>query len=57
MSRVEDGLIHYETLDGTTHTLGFDFACAIPPFGGVPLKAFDADDNDITAELFARPAS
>ena len=25
----------------------------IPPFGGVPLKAFDADGADITAELFA----
>ena len=25
----------------------------IPPFGGVPLKAYDADGADITAELFA----
>lgn len=53
VSKVEEGLIHYETLDGSTHTLAFDFAMLIPPFGGVPLAAYDADDNDITAELFA----
>ena len=53
VSKVEDGLIHYETLDGAAHTIGFDFAMLIPPFGGVPLKAFDADGADITAELFA----
>jgi sulfide:quinone oxidoreductase len=53
VSKVEQGTIHYEVLDGSTHTLAFDFAMLIPPFGGVPLKAFDADDNDITAELFA----
>lgn len=53
VEQVEDGIIHYELLDGTRHTIGFDFAMLIPPFGGVPLKAYDADDNDITAELFA----
>lgn len=53
VSKVEDGLIHYETLDGTSHTIGFDFAMLIPPFGGVPLKAFDADGADITTEIFA----
>jgi sulfide:quinone oxidoreductase len=25
----------------------------IPPFGGVPLKAYDADGGDITSEIFA----
>jgi sulfide:quinone oxidoreductase len=53
VSKVEAGLIHYEVLDGSTHTLDFDFAMLIPPFGGVPLKAWDADDRDITSELFA----
>jgi sulfide:quinone oxidoreductase len=53
VSKVADGQIQYETLDGATHTLGFDFAMLIPPFGGQPLKAFDADGADITAELFA----
>jgi sulfide:quinone oxidoreductase len=53
VARVEERVIHYETLDGAEHTLEFDFAMLIPPFGGVPLQAYDADDNDITAELFA----
>ena len=53
VSKVTDGQIQYETLDGATHTLAFDFAMLIPPFGGQPLKAFDADGADITAELFA----
>lgn len=53
VSEVEPGVIHYETLDGNTHTLDFDFAMLLPPFGGVALKAFDVEDADITAELFA----
>ncbi|HQY99534.1 MAG TPA: FAD/NAD(P)-binding oxidoreductase [Propionicimonas sp.] len=53
VNKVEAGLIHYETLDGNTHTLGFDFAMLIPPFGGVPLKAYAPDGTDITAEIFA----
>jgi sulfide:quinone oxidoreductase len=53
VSRVTERVIHYETLDGTTHTLEFDFAMLIPPFGGVPLKAYDADGSDITADIFA----
>lgn len=31
------GVVHYETLDGAHHTLDFDFAMLLPPFGGVPL--------------------
>ncbi|MFZ1385178.1 MAG: FAD-dependent oxidoreductase [Propionicimonas sp.] len=53
VTSVEAGQIHYETLDGATHTLEFDFAMLIPPFGGVPLKAYDADGADITGRLFA----
>jgi len=53
VSKVEERTIHYETLDGGLHTLEFDFAMLIPPFGGVPLKAFDQDGADITAEIFA----
>lgn len=51
--RVEPGVVHFETLDGAMHTLAFDFAMLLPPFGGVGLKAFDTDGSDITAELFA----
>lgn len=45
--------MHYETLDGEHHSLGFDFAMLLPPFGGVPLAAYDRSGADITASLFA----
>jgi sulfide:quinone oxidoreductase len=53
VERVEPGQVSYETLDGTHHTLPFDFAMLLPPFGGVPLKAFDKTGGEITKELFA----
>jgi len=53
VEQVEDGLIRYETLDGQKHTLAFDFAMLLPPFGGVPLVAYDREGIDITARLFA----
>lgn len=53
VERIEAGVIHYETLDGEHHSLSFDFAMLLPPFGGVPLKAYDKQGNDITSELFA----
>ncbi|MGI5952586.1 MAG: NAD(P)/FAD-dependent oxidoreductase, partial [Brooklawnia sp.] len=53
VARVEPNLIHYETLDGNTHTQPFDFAMLLPPFGGVGLQAYDRDGSDITGELFA----
>ena len=51
--RVEPGVVHYETLDGAMHELAFDFGMLLPPFGGVPLEAFDRDGGDITAQVFA----
>lgn len=53
VTKVEQGKIHYELLDGTFHELPFDFAMLIPPFAGVGLKAFDKAGEDITAQLFA----
>ncbi|HYF71768.1 MAG TPA: FAD-dependent oxidoreductase [Nocardioides sp.] len=53
VERVTEGVVHYETLDGQHHSLGFDFAMLLPPFGGVPLQAFDRAGADITSELFA----
>ena len=53
VTRVEPGVVHYETLDGLEHTLDFDFGMLLPPFGGVALKAFDRDGADITDRLFA----
>ena len=51
--KVEPKQVDYETLDGERHTLDFDFAMLLPPFGGVPLKAFDQAGVDLTSELFA----
>jgi sulfide:quinone oxidoreductase len=53
VERVDPGLIHYEQLDGTKGTLAFDFAMLLPPFRGAGLKAYDRQDVEITAELFA----
>ena len=50
---VEEGVVHYEQLDGSTNTLDFDFAMLLPPFRGVDLRAVDRHGDDISAELFA----
>ncbi len=50
---VEDGVVHYEQLDGSMNSLEFDFAMLLPPFRGVALQAFDGAGEDITTELFA----
>jgi len=51
--QIDEGVIHYETLDGEKHTLDFDFGMLIPPFGGQPLKAYDREGADITSTMFA----
>jgi len=53
VERVEPGVAHYELLDGTKGEQRFDFAMLLPPFRGVDLKAFDAQGNDISDQLFA----
>src|SRR5699024_4370836 len=53
VEKVEPGTVHFETLDGEHHTLNFDFAMLLPPFGGVGLKAFSRDGADITDTMFA----
>ncbi len=53
VERVEDGVIHYETIDGTKHSIAFDFSMLIPPFGGVGLKAYARDGSDVSDKLFA----
>jgi len=53
VEQVDEGLVHYETLDGQKHNLAFDFAMLLPPFGGVPLAAYDREGTDITTRLFA----
>ena len=53
VTRLADGKIHYELLDGSHHELPYDFAMLIPPFAGVGLKAIDRGGNDIGDQIFA----
>ena len=53
VSKVEEGKVHYELLDGETGVEEFDFSMLIPPFAGVGLKAYAKDGSDITDTLFA----
>lgn len=50
--KIEPSKIYYETLDGEQSEQNFDFAMLLPPFGGVPLKAYSKDGTDISGELF-----
>lgn len=50
--KIEKNTLDYETLDGEKSSLNFDFAMLLPPFTGVPLKAFNKNNEDITPQLF-----
>ena len=50
---VEPGVAHYEQLDGTKGEQRFDFAMLLPPFRGADLKAYDAQGQDVTDQVFA----
>ncbi len=54
VQKVEEGKVHYETLDGKHQTQAFDFAMLIPAFSGHGFKAFDNGGADITDKLFAK---
>lgn len=53
VTKVEKGIVHYETLDGEIKTETFDFAMLIPAFAGAGMKAFNNKGEDITSVLFA----
>ncbi len=53
VSKVEEGRIEYELLDGSTGEEEFDFSMLIPPFAGVGLKAYNKAGEDITDTVFA----
>jgi sulfide:quinone oxidoreductase len=53
VTKIEEGKIHCENLDGDTGVQEFDFSMLIPPFGGVGLKAYDKEGGDITDKVFA----
>lgn len=52
VNKVEDGIVHYETLDGEYKTEEYDFAMLIPAFSGHGFKAFGKSGIDITSKLF-----
>ncbi|PQJ30911.1 sulfide:quinone reductase [Nonlabens arenilitoris] len=52
VDKIEDGVAHYENLDGEYKTESYDFAMLIPAFSGHGFKAFDKDNQDITNKLF-----
>ena len=53
VNKLEEGLAHYETLDGEQKSVPFDFAMLIPAFAGSGFKAFNKSGEEITSQLFA----
>lgn len=53
VNKVEDGKVHYETLEGEQKTQEYDFAMLIPGFSGHGFKAYDKNGVEVTARLFA----
>ena len=52
VNKIEDGIAHYENLEGAYKTETYDFAMLIPAFSGHDFKAFDKNEDDITEKLF-----
>lgn len=52
VTKVEEGIAHYENLDGEYKSEKFDFAMLIPAFSGHGFKAFGKNQQDITEKLF-----
>lgn len=53
VKEVMKGEAVYENLDGEEKSIKFDFGMLLPPFNGVGLKAFNKNNTDITAQVFA----
>jgi len=53
VTKIEPGIIHYETLDGEKNAIEYDFSMLIPSFSGVGMKAYNKADDEITNTLFA----
>jgi sulfide:quinone oxidoreductase len=53
VTEVRANSVTYETLEGEEKEQPFDFAMLLPPFSGVPLKAFNKKEEDITSSVFA----
>jgi sulfide:quinone oxidoreductase len=52
VNKIEDGVAHYENLEGEYKTETYDFAMLIPSFSGHGFKAFNKNNIDITDKLF-----
>lgn len=52
VNKIEDGVAHYENLEGEQKSETYDFAMLIPSFSGHGFKAYDKFSNDITDKLF-----
>lgn len=50
--KIEDGIAHYETLDGEYKTETYDFAMLIPSFSGHGFQAYNKKGENITEKLF-----
>lgn len=53
VTKVEEGVCHYEDLEGNKKSKEFDFAMLIPGFAGAGMKAYDKKGEDITSKIFA----
>ena len=53
VTSIDEGVIHYDQLDGSHNDIEFDFAMLLPPFRGADWKAFNKAGEDITSTLFA----
>jgi len=52
VEKIEDGIAHYENLEGEHKSETYDFAMLIPAFSGHGFKAYDKNEKDITEKLF-----
>ncbi|OWW23705.1 sulfide:quinone reductase [Zobellia sp. OII3] len=52
VNKIEDGVAHYENLEGEQKSERYDFAMLIPAFSGHGFKAYDKNNEDITDRLF-----
>jgi sulfide:quinone oxidoreductase len=52
VKNVEEKTIEYESLDGSTTILNYDFAMLLPPFQGHLLKTFNKEGIDISEMIF-----
>ncbi|MEQ8476249.1 MAG: FAD/NAD(P)-binding oxidoreductase [Fulvivirga sp.] len=52
VTKVDEGTVRYENLEGEIKTEAFDFAMLIPAFSGHGFNAYDKQGGDITDKLF-----